>query len=156
MKKLLLTMLGAMALVGCVRETKTYTLDGVPVVLEYGEGPEREHMALAVGLFREGARNHWSMDDELTVWRSLREIRWMVNAVEGQALYRYDEGTVYANWYACALDVPLYQALADHYGSVQTTDEDADDAWADALQEQHEYEVCSSSESGKHVIFLPW
>lgn len=156
MKKLLLTMLGAMALVGCVKETEAYILDGVPVVLEYGEGPEREHMALAVGLFREGARDHWSMDDELTVWRSLREIRWVTGAVEGQALYKYGESTVYANWYACALDVPLYRALADHYGALHSTAEDADDAWADELQERHEHEVCSSNESGKRVIRLPW
>lgn len=156
MTKLLLTLLGALALTGCVKETKAYILDGVPVVLEYGEGPGRAHMALAVGLFREGARAHWDLDDDLTVWRSLREIRWVTDAVEGQALYRYSESTVYANWYACALDVPLYRALADHYGSTFQTGEDVDDTWADELQDQHEYEVCSSTDSGKRVIRLPW
>jgi len=108
-----------LALVGCGMGNQSYTIDGVPVVLEDGTGanPVKEHLTLAVQLFRRDARDHWELDDadDASIWRSLREIRWTQEAVIDGA--RYDESlrNVEANWKGCALEVPLYPALGAHY-----------------------------------------
>ena len=156
MKMLSVLVMLATALGACMADDKTYVIDGVPVVLEYGEGPEREHMALAVGLYREAATEHWAIDGDLQVWRAIREIRWTAGAVDGQALYHYGDSIVYANWYNCALDVPLYSALAEHY-AVMLGDNEDDSEWAEDLQDEHEYQVCSSVERKRQLRFnLPW
>lgn len=155
MKQLFSILLALSALAGCIQDTEAYVLDGVPIVLEYGEGPEREHMALAASLFREGATDYWGLEDDVTVWRSLREIRWTAASLEEKVLYRADQNVLYVNWYDCALDVPLYIGFAEHYGIMLGTFENpADREWAEALQNEHQYEVCDSD--GPRRLGFPW
>ena len=158
-------LLAALGLVAaCGQSEKTYVIDGVPVVLELGEGPEQAHLSLAVGLYRQAAVEHWQLEDgDRLVWRALTAIEYRTGAVEGQALYSYAEAIVYSNWYACALDVPLYAALARHYAfevegaEAVDADEAAHDEWAAELQTEHEPTVCTGTgDTPRHILRLPW
>jgi hypothetical protein len=162
MHRVFVVLLAALALAACGQSETTYVIDGVPVVLELGEGPEQEHLQLAVGLYRQAAVEHWELEDgDRLVWRTLTAIRYRTGAVEGQALYHYGEATVYSNWYTCALDVPLYRAFARHYAleveglEAVEADETAHDAWAEELRDEHKPAVCTGG-SPRRVINLPW
>jgi hypothetical protein len=125
---------------------KTYTVDGVPVVLEQGIGPDRDHMAMTVELYRQAAIRYFGGDpaEEPAVWRALAEIRYTQAAVEGGA-YLDSDGTVWSNWFSCTLDVPLYRAFAEHYGIAMGSDDlDADRLWAAATRAELRDAVCDA------------
>jgi hypothetical protein len=149
MKKLivLLCVLG-----GCALPDKTYTLDGVPVVLENRIGPRQAQMTLAVELFRRAAEEYFGISsyEETQTWRSLQEVRWTKHPVLDHAHYDQDVSIVYANWLGCALNVPLYAALMRHYVLTmeyplteegELTDEDM--AWTDWLHDRNAPIVCT-------------
>ncbi len=139
MKKLLVLLC---VLGGCALPDKTYTIDGVQVVLENRIGPKQEQMTLAVELFRREAEEYFdaSPDEERQVWRSLQEIRWTKHPVLDHAHYDQDVNIVYANWLGCTLNVPFYTALLHHYVD-EPTEEDL--AWADWLHDENAPVVCT-------------
>lgn len=136
-----------LALAACGLGESTYTLDGVPVTLENLRFPKKDHLSLAVQLFRNEAREHWALDEdaELVTWRSIREIRWTQEGVVDHADYDESIRTVYANWLGCALLVPLYSALNAHYAWMITELEPSlvEYEWAEDLQEDMAPTVCT-------------
>jgi hypothetical protein len=139
----------SLLLSGCgLMPDKTYVLDGVPVTLKNGQGPEMDHLWLAVQLYRREARVEWAMtgNEELQFWRSLRQIVWTSDMVLNRA--HYDAGTqiLYANWLGCALDVPFYQALTNHYWADETPETAV--VWADEQTDANMSVVCNGSDSG--------
>lgn len=138
MKKLLVLLC---VLGGCALPDKTYTIDGVPVVLENRIGPKRDQMVLTVELFRREVEDRWVFTtDEQSVWQSLQEIRWVKHPVLDHAHYDQEVSVVYANWFGCALNVPFYAALLYHYVG-EPTEEDL--AWADALHDRNAPVICT-------------
>lgn len=132
---------------GCgLMPDRSYVLDGVPVTLKNGQGPDVDHLALAVQLYRREARDHWSMTSaqELQVWRSLRRLVWTGDTVLNRANYRADVQIVYANWLGCALDVPFYVALTDHYWDGDPSDEAI--VWAEDVHDDNVSVVCNGDE----------
>jgi len=141
--------------VGCGAD-KTYLIDRVPIVLEQGIGPERIHLAMVIELYRQAARRFYGVESDRELWRSLTEIRYTRRAVEGGALYRGDTVSVYSNWFACALDVPLYTALVEHYSAELGSDTiDLDREWAAASRRAMRESVCSAVDKQPSIQF-PW
>ncbi|UCF48593.1 MAG: hypothetical protein JSU89_15740 [Myxococcales bacterium] len=143
---MILGMLAA-AVVGCGCNGVTYEIDGVTVVLEKGDGPEREHMLLASEKYRTEAGLRWDLmpDDETAVWRALSEIRWTAEGVPDRAAYDPATRAIRATWLGCALSVPLYSELTEHYvavlqeGSGPTDD---DRQWARDLESATAVALC--------------
>lgn len=139
----------ALLLGGCgLMPDRTYVLDGVPVTLKNGQGPEMNHLSLAVELYRRDGRARWDVtdEDELQIWRSLRRIVWTHDTVLNRANYDPDVQILYANWLGCALDVPFYRALTDHYWGGEPTEEA--EAWVDEVRHDNLSVVCNGSDGG--------
>lgn len=137
---------------------ESYTIDGVPVLLEQGIGPERQHLAMAVALYRQAARRFYSLEsvDEDATWRGIAGIRYTQRAVEHGATYDPDDGMVWSNWYACALDVPLYTAFVGHYSAALGSETlELDLKWADASRWELRGAVCDAAKP-EHVIQWRW
>jgi len=111
---------------GCGMADRGYVLDGVSVVLESNNGPKIEHLSQAVYVYRNAAVEHWNIPtrQERVAWRGLREIRWTDRVVVDRADYDPQTAIVSANWLGCALDVPFFEALTEHYAGDGLTDED--------------------------------
>lgn len=120
-------------------ETTRYLVDGVPIVLEEGVGPEEPEMVLAAELYRREAETFWMLetDAEQALWRSIRAIRWTAEVVPAGNDYRNTE--LRLQWNGCAVDGELYPLLARHYRGEDVTDDDL--AWARELAQQSRY-VC--------------
>lgn len=133
---LLFVFLGA-----CSMPSRAYNLDGVPIMLEYNQGPSRQHMRRAAHTFRDAAREYFglSQDEDLATWRRLTEIRWTASQLNDHVYHDFDNHMIYANWYGCALDVPLYVVLAEHYAGGHN---DENEQWANELTEQSKATVC--------------
>lgn len=132
---------------GCgLMPDRTYVLDGVPVTLKNGQGPDMDHLALAVQLYRREGRVRWDIteDEELQLWRSLRQIVWTNDTVLNRANYDAGVQILYANWLGCALDVPFYPALTDHYWGGEASDEAV--AWAEDVQHDNVSVVCNGDD----------
>ena len=137
--------LPCMLLGACALPDSTYTLDGVPVTLEHNKGPGKDHLALAVELYRREALEHWSLtkEEESGMWRLLGGIRWTDGPVIDGAHFDADMNVLSAHWLGCALRVPFYQALTDHY--VDLLDDfatDGDAQWAEDLEDEYISVVC--------------
>lgn len=143
----------SMVLGACSMPDSSYTLDGVPVVLEHSKGPPQHHLAHAMDLYRRAAEEHWALsdDEERAVWRGLTEIRWTDDQVPHDADYDAYSATLRATWYGCALAVPLYQAISFHYAGEGLTSEDLE--WAKGLEDTEQDAVCIESDSSMQ---LPW
>lgn len=131
---------GLLALASCDCNGVNYQIDTVPVVLEEGHGPDRDHLLLVIEHYRTEAGLRWSLmpADETAVWRALSEIRWTIESVPNRAAYDPAKRSIRATWLGCALSVPLYSELTDHY--VATLQEgggpsDDDRQWALDLEE---------------------
>lgn len=146
MRTLALLLMG-IGLGACTFANRTYSLDGVSIVLEQAKGPSPTAMALAVNPFRGAVREQLQLEAEAEaeLWRGLSEIRWAIRPVLDGAFYDRPLRRIDAVWQTCALDVPLYQALAHHYGwDIAETAEDveAHEAWAEQLQDAHYNSAC--------------
>lgn len=130
-------------MLGACGGDKSYTIDGVPVVLERGVGPEQEALTFATHLYRQGAEDQFqlTLDEELVVWRSIGQIRWTSAPVKDGANYDADLNVLSANWRGCVLSVPFYQALVFVY---------ADDELERHLEWAHELE-----KSSRDALCLP-
>lgn len=137
----------ALALASCNCNSQEYEIDGVPVVLEEGTGPTAEHMTLAAEKYRQEASQRWRLaaDEETPVWRALAEIRWTIETVPNRVSYDVEARKIRATWLGCALNVPLYQALTEHYVRVLQQGEgptDDDRQWARAIEESVNAALC--------------
>ena len=131
---------------------ETYTIDGVPVILERGAGPERPHLTFATHLYRQEAKEYWELtpEQERLTWRSIGEIRWTDGPVAHGADYDRSLGVLSANWKGCALAVPLYQALQFAYAE-EVTDDDL--TWAKDLERASTGAVCVPEDP---LLRTPW
>lgn len=140
-------------LAACGMADRGYTLDGVPVVLEKNKGPKVEHLSHAAQTYRDAARERWELTtkQDRVAWRGLREIRWTDRTVVDRASYDPQTAIISANWIECALDVPFFEALTEHYAGEGLTDEDL--AWAEELREESSGAVCIGDVGNG---LLPW
>jgi hypothetical protein len=120
-------------------ETTRYQVDGVAIVLEEGVGPEEPEMVLAAELFRREAETYWQLelDAEQALWRSIRAIRWIDEAVPADAGYQNTE--IIVEWNGCAVTGRLYPLLTQHYRGEGVTADDR--TWARNLAGQSSY-IC--------------
>ena len=130
-------------LTGCGMADRGYVLDGVPVTLENNKGPKIEHLTQAVRVYRDAARERWELSakQDRVAWRSLREIVWTDRAVMHRANYDAEMARIEANWLDCALDVPFFEALTEHYAGTGYTADDF--AWAEELRADNVASVCT-------------
>lgn len=140
------SLLALLMLLGACGMDETYQVDGVPVVLERGAGPEKEQMTFAAHLFRSAAETRWSLtsEEERTVWRSIGQIRWTAGPVADGADYDRQLSVLSANWRGCVLAVPFYQALTFVY---QDEVDQETLEWARELEHESDDAVCLPSES---------
>ena len=140
------SLLALLMLLGACGMDESYSVDGVPVVLERGAGPEKEQMTFAAHLFRSAAETYWSLtsEEEMTTWRSIGQIRWTSSPVADGADYDAQLNVLSANWRGCVLAVPFYQALQFVYADEVSTE---DLEWARELERDSDDAVCLPSES---------
>lgn len=137
---------------GCALPDSSYNLDGVQVILEHSKGPEHAHLAYAVGVYRDASLDHWMIgtDIEEMLWTSLEELRWTDMPMEDGVEYVADVPSIRANWRGCALSVPLWWAMTEHY-----TDEftEADQEWLEGLIDRWGDAVCAREARN---VSVPW
>lgn len=144
---LLFWMLGS-----CALPDSSYNLDGVNVVLEHNKGPEHAHLSYAVGIYRNASLEHWDLEDdaERALWTSLEELRWTDMGLVDGVEYVPEMPSIRANWRGCALSVPLWWALAEHYNEEFT---EADQEWLEGLIDRWGDDVCARE---ARQVSLPW
>ena len=142
----------ALMLLGACGMDKSYSIDGVPVLLEGGKGPTQEAMTYAAHLFRQGAQDYWDLTEEAeqVTWRSISQIRWTRGPVRDGADYDAELNVLSANWKGCVLSVPFYQALVFVYTDEVSSD---DLEWAHDLERDSFDAVCLPD---KPRFQLPW
>ena len=133
--------------VACSPDDETYKLDGVPVVLVEGVGPDKLEMTLAVETYRTRGAIQFDMSpaEEIDVWHKLSEIRWTEGTVPGGGVYNPDTGKIKLRWYECAVTGELYPTLTEHYSFVATgmTEHLGSRDWAKQLAAEVAPIVCS-------------
>ena len=137
---------------GCGLPNKSFVLDGVSVILENSKGPDINHLSLATHLYRGEAAEYLELSEEQEqqTWRALQQIVWSDRTVSGGADYDAATRIVFANWRGCALQVPLYWAYTKHYlGETEPTEADQD--WADAVQQKMAPKVCTGDRAGARL-----
>lgn len=124
-----------------------YEIDGLPVVLVDGVGPEQTDMQLAVEVFRREVQSEFaiSRDTEASAWGQLTEVRWTGDDVPDGGTYNTDTAKIRLQWQGCVLEGPLYLRLIEHYlySTTGSTNHLGFREWAEDLRAETALILCA-------------
>lgn len=134
-----------------------YKIDGLPVVIEAGAGPDEDEMRLALEVFRREVQSEFVLSRrvEATAWQELVEIRWVEGLVFDGGTYDIETQTIRLQWFGCVVEGPLYQRLMEHYlyALTEQTDHLGIQEWVENLRWRTAMVLCVEAKAGMRVLW---